>query len=183
MIIETERLILRPFTDGDENDMYEYLKEPSVHCFYCMKLNSAEEAVKVINERKEDEYCFAIELKENGKVIGEIWGSPEASDPEQGDEDTVSPCWMLNENYQRHGYMYEACVPYYEWLFTKKNVRRIYIYTEDYNVACQHLCMKLGMRKEGEFKEFVSFIKDENGTPIYENTMQFAILKKEWEGR
>ncbi len=28
--------------------------------------------------------------------------------------------------------------------------------------------------------EFVSFVNDENGEPIYENTMQYAILKKEW---
>jgi RimJ/RimL family protein N-acetyltransferase len=33
MIIETERLILRPFDEGDAADVYEYLKEPSVNCF------------------------------------------------------------------------------------------------------------------------------------------------------
>ena len=36
------------------------------------------------------------------------------------------------------------------------------------------------MRREGLFKEFVSFVNDEDGVPIYENTMQYAILKKEW---
>jgi hypothetical protein len=35
------------------------------------------------------------------------------------------------------------------------------------------------MRKEGEFKQFISFIKNPDGTPHYENTFQFAILKKE----
>ena len=28
--------------------------------------------------------------------------------------------------------------------------------------------------------EFVSFVNDAEGNPIYENTMQWAILKKEW---
>ena len=28
--------------------------------------------------------------------------------------------------------------------------------------------------------EFVSFINDAKGNPIYENTIQYAILKKEW---
>lgn len=37
------------------------------------------------------------------------------------------------------------------------------------------------MRKEGCFLEFISFIKDENGIPKYENTFQYALLKKEWE--
>ena len=44
----------------------------------------------------------------------------------------------------------------------------------------QHLCEKLGMRREGFFREFVSFVKDANGDPVYENTIQYAILKKEW---
>ena len=29
--------------------------------------------------------------------------------------------------------------------------------------------------------EFVSFVNDAQGNPIYENTMQYAILKKEWK--
>ena len=40
MMIETERLILRPIAEGDAEDVLEYLKEPMVHCFACMKLNS-----------------------------------------------------------------------------------------------------------------------------------------------
>tara|TARA_R110002020_G_scaffold98736_9_gene234819 strand:+ start:8343 stop:8474 length:132 start_codon:yes stop_codon:yes gene_type:complete len=36
------------------------------------------------------------------------------------------------------------------------------------------------MRREGLFIEFVSFTKDEAGNPIYENTMQYAILRREW---
>ena len=59
-------------------------------------------------------------------------------------------------------------------------IRRIYAYMEDYNISSQRLCEKLGMRREGLFKEFVSFVNDEDGVPIYENTMQYAMLKKEW---
>lgn len=44
MIIETERLILRPFFEGDGADVLEYLAEPAVNCFACMRLNSLEEA-------------------------------------------------------------------------------------------------------------------------------------------
>ena len=36
------------------------------------------------------------------------------------------------------------------------------------------------MRREGMFMEFVSFVNDSDGNPIYENTIQYAILKKEW---
>ena len=53
-------------------------------------------------------------------------------------------------------------------------------FTEDYNIPSQRLCERLGMRREGLFMEFVSFINNPDGTPHYENTVQYAILKKEW---
>lgn len=72
---------------------------------------------------------------------------------------------------------------YLDFLFTKKNVRRIYAYVADYNTRSQKLCERLGMRKEGCFLDFISFMKDENGVDIYENTMVYAILKREWIAR
>ena len=68
-----------------------------------------------------------------------------------------------------------------DYLFNEKGARRIYAYTEDYNIASQKVCEKLCMRREGLFIEFVSFVNDSDGNPIYENTYQYAILKKEWD--
>ena len=184
-MIETERLILRPFAEGDAEDLFEYLKEPMVNCFECMRLKSLEEArLKVSKRKKETEYLFAIVLKETDKVIGEIYAYPETHAPqdETVTRDTFSPCWMLNKDYQGKGYAYEAAHAFFEYLFSEKGARRIYAYTEDYNLSSQRLCEKLGMRREGMFMEFVSFVNDAEGNPIYENTIQYAILKKEWNG-
>lgn len=186
MWIETERLVLRPFLIQDAEDVFEYLREPEVNCFACMKLASVEEARMEMQKREiETEYYFAIVIKETGKVIGEIDAYPETGEPHANEntiKDTFSPCWMLNKNYQGKGYAYEAAKAFFDYLFIKKGARRIYAYTEDYNTSSQHLCEKLGMRKEGVFREFVSFINNEDGTPRYENTIQYAILKKEWQG-
>ena len=182
-MIETERLILRPFLESDAEDVFEYLKNPMANCFACMKTNSLEEAKKAVLDRSKDkEYYFAIVLKENGKVIGEIDAMPETPAPDEKNSvlDTFSPCWMLNKNYHGKGYAYEAAQAFFDYLFGAKGARRIYAYTEDYNASSQKLCEKLGMRREGMFMEFVSFINDEDGNPIYENTIQYAILKKEW---
>ena len=183
-MIETERLILRPFRETDADDAFEYLEKPMVNCFACMKVDSIEEAKLAVAERAKDkEYYFAIVLKENGKVIGEIDAMPESPAPDDKNAvlDTFSPCWMLNQHYHGKGYAFEAANAFFDYLFREKGARRIYAYTEDYNVPSQKLCEKLGMRREGMFMEFVSFINDENGAPIYENTIQYAILKREWD--
>ena len=87
---------------------------------------------------------------------------------------------MLNKDYHGKGYAFEAAKAFFDYLFHEKGARRIYAYTEDNNLSSQNLCKKLGMRQEGMFMEFVSFVNDAEGNPIYENTMQWAILKKEW---
>lgn len=183
--IETERLILRPFVLSDAADVYEYLKEPAVNCFASMKLNSLKEAENKMKKRVGDtEYYFAIVLKENGRVIGEIFACPESDEPHEDKDsprDTFSPCWMLNLNYAGKGYAYEAARAFFDYLFNEKGARRIYAYTEDYNVPSQKLCEKLGMRREGLFLEFISFVNNPDGMPKYENTYQYAILKKEWK--
>ena len=185
MIIETERLILRPFLEGDAADVYEYLKVPAVNCFAGMRLRSLDEAQEAVQKRLvETEYYFAITLKDGGKVIGEIDAYPETGEAHAGEDavrDTFSPCWMLNKNYQGKGYAFEAAHAFFDYLFSQKGARRIYAYTEDYNLSSQHLCEKLGMRREGLFLEFVSFVNHPDGTPKYENTVQYAILKKEWD--
>ena len=181
-MIETERLILRLFTPGDAEDVLEYLAAPTVNCFADMKLDSLEAAKAALKNRIGDAFYLAIVLKESGKVIGELFGHPEGSGPEDETMDTFSPCWMLNQTYQGKGYAYEAARAYFDYLFNQKGIRRIYAYTEDYNLSSQRLCEKLGMRREGLFVEFVSFVSNPDGTPRYENTMQYAILKKEWDG-
>ncbi|SFQ38895.1 Acetyltransferase (GNAT) domain-containing protein [Lachnospiraceae bacterium XBB1006] len=60
---------------------------------------------------------------------------------------------MLNGDYQGKGYAFEAAYAFFDYLFSEKCARRIYAYTEDNNFSSQHLCEKLGMRKEGEFYE------------------------------
>jgi len=51
---------------------------------------------------------------------------------------------------------------------------------DDYNARSQHLCDRLGLRREGLLREFVSFVDGADGNPVYENTIQYAILKHEW---
>lgn len=128
-MIETKRLILRPFIKGDANDVFEYLNEPLVNCFACMKLNTIEDAYELMHERsKDNEYTFAVVLKENNKVIGEIDAHPESMSPEQNSIlDTFSPCWMLNKKYHVQNYAYEAAYAFLI-IYLKKNKLEEYMH-------------------------------------------------------
>ena len=187
--IETERLLLRPFRESDAADVLEYLSGPLPHCFAGLRLDTLEEARAEVLKRSEDpEYCFAIVLKETGRVIGEIDAEPSDYEPPMlrsretslPPPDTFTPSIILNAAHHSSGYAYEATYALFDYLFTRKGVRRIYSYVDDYNPCSQHLCEKLGMRREGLFRSFVSFVNDAEGNPVYENTMQYAILKHEW---
>ena len=90
---------------------------------------------------------------------------------------------MLHPDFQGRGCAFKAAKAFFDWLFREKGARRIYAYTEDNNLPSQKLCQRLGMRQEGLFREFVTFVNDNHGNPIYENTIQWAILNWEWEKR
>ncbi len=187
--IETKRLLLRPFRESDAADVLEYLSGPLPHCFTGLKIDSLEEARAEVVKRGEDpEYCFAIVLKETGRVIGEIDAEPSdylppmlrSRETPPAFQDTFTPSLILNASHQGSGYAYEATCALFDYLFTRKGVRRIYSYVDDYNACSRHLCEKLGMRSEGLFRSFVSFVDDADGNPVYENTIQYAVLKHEW---
>ncbi len=170
--IETSRLVLRNFRKADAGDLLAYLREPRASCFLSLKLESVSAAEAEAEKRgKNDEY-IAVCLKDSDKLIGDVFAMPE--------EDTFAVGWNFAADFGGAGYASEATRVLFAYLFTVKQARRLYAYVEDHNKASQRLCERLGMRKEGLFEEFVSFKRDADGIPIYENTMQYAILRKLW---
>ncbi|WP_413205809.1 GNAT family N-acetyltransferase [Rhodospirillum sp. A1_3_36] len=170
--IETNRLVLNTFQRGDAPGLYGYLHEPGASCFLSMKLaDMAAAEAEVENRSKKDDY-IAVRLKESGDLIGDLFAMPE--------EDTFAVGWNFNGDYGGRGLAFEAASALFAHLFTAKGARRLYAYVEDNNHRSQRLCNRLGMRQEGMFLEYVSFEKDIHGEPIFENTMQFALLRKEW---
>ena len=170
---ETDRLVLRNFSNEDVHGLFEYTENPRVNCFLSDKNSTLEEAKLKVHKRSGDDSYIAVALKESNELIGELFCMKE-------DPDTYSVGWHFNDKYEGKGYASESAQALFKYLFTKKEARRIYAYVEDDNLRSQKLLEKLGMRKEGYFIEFISFTKNEDGTPKYENTFQYALLKKEW---
>lgn len=197
--IYTPRLTIRRFSETDAAGLFEYLANPRVNCFLDEKVVTLEQAKMEAKKRSQDESCVAVCLKETGELIGDLFlykedrlsdkPNKEASTEELLQKDgqqaknkaaTYSVGWNFNERFEGKGYASESAKALFDYLFMQAGARRLYAYVEDDNFKSQKLCEKLGMRKEGCFIAYVSFINYPDGTPKYENTFQYAILKKEW---
>lgn len=171
--IETNRLILRNFSKMDAEGMLEYLSNPRVNCFLSEQISTLEEAIDNANKKSQDDSFIAVCQKDSGDLIGELFYMKE-------EPDTYSVGWNFNHQYEGKGYASESAKAFLQYLFEQKEARRVFAYVEEDNYKSQKLCERLGMRKEGCFLEFISFTKNQDGTPKYENTFQYALLKKEW---
>jgi len=173
MPLETDRLILRRFAAGDAADLFAYLHQPRAACFVSMTLPDMAAAEAEVLKRAAAGEHIAVQSKADGHVIGDVFAMFEAPD-------TWSIGWNFNSAYAGAGYASEAARALVDHLFTEKAARRLYAYVEDDNLASQRLCERLGMRREGLFREFISFVNDAAGQPIYVNTCQYALLRHEW---
>jgi len=171
--IETNRLILRNFTEQDAEGLFAYTSDPRVNCFLDGKMDNLDQALEEVRKKSTDDSQIAVALKEDNTLIGELFAMKE-------EPDTFSVGWNFNAAYEGKGLARESAEALLHDLFTEKGARRVYAYAEDDNFRSQKLCEKLGMRQEGCMKEFISFTKNEDGTPKYENTYLYALLKKEW---
>ncbi len=174
--IETERLILRNFHQQDAEDLLKYWQNPSVNCFISSKLENINAAHNYIDEKAASDNNIAVCIKATGQLIGDLFCMKDNIST-----NTYNVGWSFNEDFQGKGYAGEAAKAFFSYLFHDQNARRICAHVEDYNTPSQKLCERLGMRQEAFFKEYVTFVNDENGNPVYENTMLYALLKKEWQ--
>ena len=118
-----------------------------------------------LSQRKDDEF-IAIELKESKKVIGNIYfGNRDFDAKELG--------YIINKNYQRKGYAFEAITKLLE---NAKNIHRIYAECNPLNESSWRLLEKIGFEREAHFKKNVYFFNDEKGNPIWKDTYVYAYL-------
>ena len=171
--IETERIIIRNFKQKDAEGLLEYLSHPRVNCFAGDRLCSREAAWAYMQYSPKDMLRYAVSLKKDDFIIGDVFALRE-------NEDTYNVGWHFNKRFEGKGFAGEAAAGLLDYLFREAGARRIYGFVEDDNIRSKRLCERLGMRREGCFKEFVTFVNNPDGSPKYEDTCVYAILEKEW---
>ena len=73
MILETERLLLRPWEEKDAEDLYRYASHPDVGPIAGWSVHtSVENSREIIREVLSAPETYAVALKENGHPVGSI---------------------------------------------------------------------------------------------------------------
>ena len=166
MRIETERLTLRVFEESDYDDLYEFLSQLEHDQFEGYPGITYENGKEHLKYRVGSDEFFAIELKETGKVIGNIYcGKRDFEAREVG--------YIINKQYQRQGYATEALSAVMNECF-RNDTHRIYAECDPQNTCSWRLLEKVGMQREALFHKNIYFHKDENGKPIWKDTYVYT---------
>ena len=111
MILDTERLILRPWTEDDAEDLFEYAKDPDVGPIAGWPPHKdVEESLDVIKNVLAVEECYAICEKGSDRAIGAISLKLNGhTDMTERDDECELGYW-LGKPYWGRGYMPEAAI-------------------------------------------------------------------------
>lgn len=168
--METNRLILRRYETGDVQDLYEYLSDSEVVKFEPHKPMTRPEVEENLAWRISTDEMIAVELKENHKMIGNIYLG-------KRDFDSLELGYVFNRAYWGKGYAYESAAALIEQAFGQ-GIHRIYAECDPLNTASWKLLEKLGFQREAHFHKNVFFWKDEKGIPLWKDTYVYAKLKE-----
>jgi ribosomal-protein-alanine N-acetyltransferase len=150
LVIETERLVLRPFRQSDLHDFNEYASVPGVGEMAGWKHHETIEKTKEILDMfiKEDK-TFAIVFKKNNKVIGSIGVE------QYGLEDKLTEFngyygreigYVLSKDYWGKGIMPEAVEAVINYLFNDLNLDFLTCGYYDFNNQSKRVQEKCGFK-------------------------------------
>lgn len=178
--IETERLRLRPYVGADFDDLFAMHSREDVVRHLYWDVRDREQVAAMLERRmtmtgldKEgDALVLAVELKETGRVIGDVllhWLSEEHRQGEIG--------FIFHPDFQGRGYASEATREMLRIGFADLGLHRVVGRCEAANMASARLMERLGMRQEAHFREN-EFVKDK-----WDDELVFAMLDREWAER
>ncbi|MCH1940173.1 GNAT family N-acetyltransferase [Holdemania massiliensis] len=162
MLLETPRLILRPWQMTDLEDLYTLAKNPHVGPRAGWRPHQSREESRLILSRMiTAPDVFAIVLRQNDKVIGMISAGVDSS---RRNLAAKSIGCALNEDYWNHGYMSEAVNRMIQYLFADPGTELIAMDHFTDNPGSRRVIEKNGFQYEGtmrqKFRLFNGEVKD-----------------------
>ena len=182
-MLETERLILRPFeeTEEDLNLIAALYADPEIMRFVPYDMLNREEAKAhlkhIAEEWKQDHprnFEMAVILKDGGKPIGR------AHYHLQEENESAMIGGMLLKPWWGNGLAGEMVLAMINYCFEVLKLHRVVGLCHPDNVASWKMMERCGMRREAHFLQNVRYVK--NGKERWEDELSYAILRDEFSG-
>ena len=174
-ILETERLILRPFVDGDAPRVAELAGDKAISdtTVRIPHPYSEEEALLWIGRHKSIRdkglaLFYAVDLKESLELIGST-----GVDVDHIHSRGTIGYWIGREYWNR-GYATEAASLLLEYLFNVLKLHKVDSHHFARNLASGRVLEKLGTKREGLLREHIS----KSGS--WEDVVEYGILENEY---
>lgn len=175
--LHTERLLLRPWSQGDLEDFYAYASVEGVGSMAGWQTHqNIKETECVLKMFMEGKHTFAIVKDEN--VIGSVGVEPydEMEFPEFSNERVRELGFVLAKEYWGQGLMKEAVDEVQRWLFEEIHLDRI---------LCGHFLWNHQSQRVQEKCGFTPYrtIQFETQFNTTEETLVSIIAKEQWQSR
>lgn len=176
MILQTQRLLLRPIQLDDKQTLFDYRKDEETNKYQGWipkTIGDVEEFIGKLEPQlniPKSWFQMAIIEKENQVFIGDL-GIHFLEESSQ----QVELGYTLNKKFQGKGYATEAINTVINYLFSELNKHRITTSVDPENSPSFKLLERLGFIKEAHFRESL-FINDE-----WVDDIIYALLAKEWK--
>ena len=174
--VETERLILRPFTYEDNEAMLKYwIADEKIQSLYGEPVYTTKEEVKelldkYINNYKNDNYYrWAIVLKGRNECIGQI-----AYFLVDDKNNFAEIEYCIGTEFQCRGYATEVTKAVIEYGFNNINLHKVQISHKSINIPSKKVIEKCGFKYEGTLRDYFY----DNGE--YVDRLYYSILRNEF---
>ena len=183
--IETKRLILRPWEEGDAGELLQYAKNPNVGPNAGWKPHeNVEESLMIIKELFIPNNVWAIIQKDQVGIVGSIGKDQVGIVGSIGYEDDLrrqnsnsrEMGYSLREESWGQGIMTEAGKAVIEYGFRKLGLDMISIQTSPNNLRSQGVIRNCGFTYEGTLRK--SYLIYDGS---YRDSQIYSLLKEEWE--
>ena len=168
--------MIRNFMEDDYHDLHEYLSDTGTYKYEPGKPISINAAKNLCTERSKNDKFLAVQLK--NKVIGHIYFAQIKPQKLL----TWETGFIFNRRYHGKGYATESIAAIIEYGFKNKNIHKIIAHCNPKNISSWKLLERVKMRREGKLRGNIYFNKDEKGSPVWLDTYEYGLLKKDFKG-
>ncbi len=147
MILETERLLMRHWEEGDAEDLYRYAKDPAVGPIAGWPPHqSSEESRQIIRNVLTGQECYAVCLKPDRKAIGAIeLKQRERTDMTDRDDECELGYWIGSPFWGR-GIMPEAVTEILRHAYEDIGIKKVWCGFYEGNIQSKRVQEKCGFR-------------------------------------